>query len=93
MSTDYYLDCKTCKEAVNFTDNKANPPVDSEMLKDFLIWHVSNKCHVVMESDNTIDYDNTKRFKEAFKGREQENERAEKRFSDGLDNLQWMGCY
>ena len=79
MSTDYYLDCKTCNEAVHITDNKANPPIDEELLKIFLVYHgyrhsQAKPCQVVLESEHTIEYDHIIKFKKTYA----ENERKEK---------------
>ena len=66
MSTDYYLNCKTCGEAVNITDNKCNPPIDKEAVRMFLVYHGNDKCHVVLESEHIINYDHVKNFAECL---------------------------
>ena len=73
MSTDYYLNCKTCGEAVHITDNKANPPIDAEMVKAFLIFHGyrhrnGKPCEVVLESEHTIEWADCTKFERWFEG-------------------------
>ena len=66
MSTEYCLDCETHNEAVHLTNNKLNPPNDSELVRLFLIYHRHNgrgRCKMVLESEHTIEFDNIARFK------------------------------
>ena len=70
MSTDYYLNCETHNVAVHLTDNKLNPPINKRGLKIFLCWHYG--CKVVLEHDNSVEFENVKRFEEWFKNYEKE---------------------
>lgn len=65
MSTDYFLDCKVCNEAVHITNNKSDPPIDKELVRMFLIYHgYGRQCQIILESEHTIEWKHIKKFKD-----------------------------
>ena len=81
MSTDYYLTCKDCSEAVFITDSKAN---HFEQFKDkiilFLMFHGYGSCNVVLENDQVIEHKNVKQFDKFYKWHTEEVDEYLKQF-------------
>ena len=80
MSTDYYLNCEAHNEAVHLTDNKLNPPINSDLLKMFLMCHFRH--NVFLESEHDVEYENVKRFEDWFKEWDKERQQIEERLGN-----------